>query len=388
MTQNTALIRRIVDNNITASPSFPRDRNFGITLFMTREEPTVDSYGAGEVATYHTISEVALDWDTDTDTYKVAASFFGQQPRPATLKIVYLQQGEVPTSPAQQFLDMIEAGVDWYQTILSRDMEGNDPIDLAGAVEADANHFLYLTDPSALPDQDNTSDNGTSLASKVKNGNYVYTACIYESVDNPDALVAGAIAAKFAVVNYAGTDTMITAMFKSFSGQANSQSGLLLTTTQRDNLDSKNCNYYNGLDDDGGTAIFATGITGSGRFIDEVQGLAWLQNDSTTKVFGYLYTQPRVAQTDKGMSKLGHQLTKSLDQAVRNGLGAPGVWQGEPLGDIKTGDFLPKGYYIYLPPVKDQDQGDREARISPLIQYILVGAGAFHKIMIAGTFQR
>ncbi len=63
----------------------------------------------------------------------------------------------------------------------------------------------------------------------------------------------------------------------------------------------------------------------------------------------------------------------SLDQAVNNGLIAPGVWNGGPIGQIESGDTLTKGYYVYADAVANQAQSDREARKSPVIQAAIAG---------------
>lgn len=67
-----------------------------------------------------------------------------------------------------------------------------------------------------------------------------------------------------------------------------------------------------------------------------------------------------------------------LEQAVTNGLVAPGVWNGDSFGALQSGDTLTKGYYVYAPPVATQSQADREARNSTVIQVAIKLAGAVH----------
>lgn len=66
------------------------------------------------------------------------------------------------------------------------------------------------------------------------------------------------------------------------------------------------------------------------------------------------------------------------DQAVQNGLIAPGVWNGGDLGQLSSGDTLPKGYYVYAQPLDEQAQSEREARKAPVIQAAIKLAGAVH----------
>jgi len=135
--------------------------------------------------------------------------------------------------------------------------------------------------------------------------------------------------------------------------------------------------------------MLAEGVMASGKFFDERHGLDWLQNAIETNVFGYLYTRTtKVPQTDKGVAALVQQTEKALREGVNNGLLAPGVWNGMDLGEVSSGDFLPKGFYVYAQPVAEQNQSDREARKAPPIQVIAKGAGAIHFADITVTFER
>jgi hypothetical protein len=67
-----------------------------------------------------------------------------------------------------------------------------------------------------------------------------------------------------------------------------------------------------------------------------------------------------------------------LEQAVSNGLVAPGVWNGPAFGAIQTGQTLSKGYYVFAPQIATQSQADREARKSPTLQCAIKLGGAIH----------
>ena len=77
-----------------------------------------------------------------------------------------------------------------------------------------------------------------------------------------------------------------------------------------------------------------------------------------------------------------------LNQAVTNGLCAPGVWKSDSFGDLQTGDYLPAGYYVYATDIDDQDQSDREARKCPPFQCAVKLAGAIHSVDITLNINR
>ena len=81
-------------------------------------------------------------------------------------------------------------------------------------------------------------------------------------------------------------------------------------------------------------------------------------------------------------------VNKALNQAVANELVAPGVWNGEGFGSLSTGDTLSTGYYVYIQPLAEQAQSDREARKAPPIQIAVKLAGAVHFIDCMITVNR
>lgn len=81
----------------------------------------------------------------------------------------------------------------------------------------------------------------------------------------------------------------------------------------------------------------------NGDFFDERHGLDWLQNYVQTNLYNLLYTSTtKVPQTEAGITRLLSNVEKSLDQAVQNGLIAPGVWNGATLVSCHQVTHCPK----------------------------------------------
>ena len=98
-----------------------------------------------------------------------------------------------------------------------------------------------------------------------------------------------------------------------------------------------------------------------------------------TAVWNLLYTSTsKIPQTDAGIARIVTTIESRLEQAVTNGLFAPGVWNGDSFGALQSGDTLTKGYYVYAPAVATQSQADREARNSTVIQVAIMLVGAVH----------
>jgi len=134
---------------------------------------------------------------------------------------------------------------------------------------------------------------------------------------------------------------------------------------------------------DNDTTIIEPGKVASGQFIDTITDVDWFVSDLQTTLFNVLYTSPtKIPQTDAGNHVLLTNIEQVCGQAITNGTGAPGQWNSAGFGTLNQGDFLPKGFYVYAPPISSQSQADRAARISVPFQVALKLAGAIHDVVV------
>ncbi|MDH0638196.1 DUF3383 domain-containing protein [Pseudomonas sp. GD03860] len=243
-----------------------------------------------------------------------------------------------------------------------------DVLGVAAFIEgASPSRIFGVTAQAAIAlDPNSTAD----IAYKLKAANYKRTFCQYSS-SSPYA--AASIFGRAFTVNFQGNNTTITLKFKQEPGVTAES----LNTTQAGALKAKNCNVFVNYNND--TAIIQEGVMANGYFFDEVHGLDWLQNDLQTAVYNLLYTgQTKIPQTNQGINRIVTTIDSRCDQAVNNGLSAPGQWNGPNVGALTSGQYLTKGYYVYANPIDSQSQADREARKAPVIQVALKLAGAVH----------
>jgi hypothetical protein len=263
----------------------------------------------------------------------------------------------------------------WYGFTFTGALSHDDIKAAAAWAEARVKIFGFTTRDSDVLDQAATDD----ICSFLKENLYSRT---FSTWDNDDSYQIVSAFARAFTVNFNAQNSTMTLKFKLLPGTT----PINITESQRKALVAKNCNYYTYFGD---SAMLAEGVMAGGRFFDEVHGLDWLQNAIENNVFGFLYTRTtKVPQTDKGVAKLVQQVEKACNEGVNNGLLAPGIWNGGDLGEVETGDFLPKGFYVFAQPVAEQNQADREARKAPPIQVLAKGAGAIHFVDINVTFGR
>ncbi|ECK6812898.1 DUF3383 domain-containing protein [Salmonella enterica] len=365
-------VSNVVNVDVIIGPRAATGRNFGSLLILGTSTviPVKE-----RLRLYSSKEDIGSDFGVDSPEYEAATVYFSQSPRP---KEVYvgrwaktLATGEA--GAAEKLMDAVNAVMcytNWYGLGIAdkEDIADDDWLKVAAAVEASGvSRILAITtsDPATM---DATST--TDLAYKLKAAKYGRTFVQYSSSSKYAALSAFGRAF---TVNFNGSNTTITLKFKQEPGIIHET----LTTNQAAALDAKNCNVCVYYQND--TAILQQGVMSGGDFFDERHGLDWLQNYVQTNLYNLLYTSTtKIPQTDAGVTRLLSSVEQSMDQSVTNGLVAPGVWNGGPIGQLNSGDTLTKGYYVYAQPISEQAQADREARKAPVIQVACKLAGAVH----------
>lgn len=122
--------------------------------------------------------------------------------------------------------------------------------------------------------------------------------------------------------------------------------------------------------------------SGKNFFFDQVYNLLWFIGDLQIAGFNILATNgTKIAQTEDGVLQLTGAYRKVAEQAVTNEYAAPGEWD-RPDTFGNQADFLAnirqRGYYIYTPPVSQQEAADRAARKAPVCQIALKESGAIN----------
>ena len=365
-------VSNVVNVDVIMSPVAATGRNFGALLILGTSTviPVTE-----RIRQYSAIEDIGDDFGVDSPEYEAATIFFSQSPKPTLVYIgrwaKTLAEGEA--GAVETLLQAVNACLqytNWYGLAIadSADLGEADVISVAAAIEASSlSRILAVTtdDVNVL-----VAGNTDNIGYKLKAAGYGRTFWQYSSSSKYAAISAFGRAF---TVNFTGNNTTITLKFKTEPGVTYET----LTTTQAAALDSINGNVYVYYAND--TAIIQQGVMANGDFFDERHGLDWLQNYVQTNLYNLLYTSAtKIPQTDAGVTRLMTNVEASLDQAVNNGLIAPGVWNGGPIGQIESGDTLTKGYYVYADAVANQAQSDREARKSPVIQAAIKLAGAIH----------
>lgn len=363
-------VSNIVNVTVSMAARAAQSRNYGALLVVGSS----DVISATErMRVYSSLSAVAVDFGLDAPEYQAASLYYQQSPQPVDLYIgrwvKTLQEGHPAETAAECISALCGYSTDWYGLVIADTaLSDAEVLAVAAVIEGQSVYRIYghtIKDPIALEASSNTD-----ILSKLKAAKYSRTFGQYSS-SAPYA--AASLFGRAFTVNFNGNNTTITLKFKQEPGIT----AEFLTQSQANALASKNGNVFVSYNND--TAIIQEGVMSNGDFIDERHGLDWLQNYVQTNLYNLLYTSTtKIPQTDAGVTRLLSNVEQSMNQALTNGLVAPGVWNGGDIGQVTSGDMLTKGYYVYAPAIATQAQSDREARKAPVIQVACKLAGAVH----------
>lgn len=374
MPNTTLPVSSVVNVQVQLSPIAAALRNFGAMCILGSSDviPTSE-----RIRLYSSISDVATDFGTVAPEYQAALAFFSQSPRPS---IVYIARIDLDDSEPETYSSVVAellTYTTWYGLFIASSYTNAEALEVAALIEAASPSRICAwtsQDPNEL-----VAD-AVTLGSQLHDLAYKRSIVMYSS---HTAYAAMSVLGRMSTVNFEGSNTTITLKFKQCPGVVAEN----LTSNQYAQLKTNCVNVFAAFQND--SSILQEGVCSSGWFIDEIHGLDWLQNRVETDLWNVLYTTTtKVGQDEAGMNLLVATVTKSLEQGVRNRLLAPGVWNGDSFGALQTGDTLSTGFYVYIMPLAEQSQSDREARKAPPIQVAAKLSGAVHFVDVTITVNR
>lgn len=265
----------------------------------------------------------------------------------------------------------------WYMAVLAVPAESDAIVSAAQIIEAANPRRLFAIttqDTTCLSPQDTSSVGYLLSQAQLQRTLWVYSS------SSPYA--AASVLGRMSTVDFEGSDTTITLKFKQLPGITPEN----LTLSQANAISATNGNVFVAYDND--TSILQEGVMAGGWFIDERQGLDLLENYVATAVWNLLYGAGKVGQDEVGSTELVATVSQALEQGVTNNLLSPGVWNGPGFGALSRGDTLSTGYYVYIQPMAEQSQADREARKAPPIQCAVKLTGAIHFVDVTINVNR
>lgn len=343
-----------------------------IALF-TRDE-AAESFGTDPFKLYVEPTEVATDFGTASDTYKMALAMFAQKPnmlrgRGYLAIIPFADEDETVDEAVLRTKDLIQ-----YFGVLAAEMVSDVDILAAAALIQTLRKiaFFPLRDPAKIEP--------SAIADDLATGGYSQSrALFYGSNNDTDALrFAAAYAGRALSVNFTGSNTTETMHLKDLLTILPDPT---VTQTLLTKAKAAGADTYVSLQ--GVPKVYTSGAN---TFFDRVYNIvAFVAAIEIAGFNAMAQADTKLPQTEEGVSVLTGAYRKVCEQFRRNQYIAPGEWNSATtFGNIE--DFVRNigevGYYIFSTPVALQSQAEREEREAPLAQIALKEAGAIHSASV------
>ena len=361
-------ITNVVNITVATPPVGLANYRINNLAIFTRETP-ISSSDVFAYRAYASPADVATDWGTNSEAYKMAVVVFSQTPN------ILTGNGQLlvfPMASNELLVDAIIAGsaLAFFGGILWAGYAPNNDEILAAAIVAHSQKKLIGVSSYLIADL-----NSGGLFDTIHNEHLTYARMFLHTLGSSQARIAVAgYMSRLMSTDFDGSNTTSTMQMKDLVG-IDVDTGINQTTANL--CEVVGADFYASIA--GLPKVFSTG---GNDYSDNVYNTMWLVFALEVAGFNAIATtSTKLPQTEPGMAVLKGAYQDILNQGVRNGFIAPGSWTSpERFGN--TTDLLAniadQGWYIYSAPVALQNQADREARTAPLVQIAIKLAGAIH----------
>ena len=370
----TRSLDSIVDIQVLVSPLAAARSSFNQALIIG--DTNVISV-SDRLKLYESAAEVLEDFALTDPEYIAANIYFSQSPAPDKLWIGRQDSGSGETI-VEALQACREASTEWYIAICL-DAAYADHIACAAYIETATPSSVYAYTTS-------DADCLTGTASPPDIFTYLkalgYSRSIGQYATTQTAVYPNNIYAIVAIMGYACgqnsglANSAFTLKFKQETGIAIeplSSSQITIIEGNYGNLYLEYADYY---------TIFEQGRMADGTFFDERINLDMFANNLQLTLMDLLYQNPKIPQTDAGVTQLIQACNEACDEAVRIGFLGPGTWTGPNVLNLKYDDPLPAGYLVQAEALSTQTQADREARKSVPLYIAIKESGAVHSVLV------
>lgn len=372
---DTLSLDSIVDVNVLISPLSAPRAGFNQALIIG----TTDNIQTTErLREYSSASALLADGFVLADPEYIAASiYFSQSPAPDVLWVGRQDLGAAETV-VEALQDCREKNYEWYVAI-SLNAVRADHIACAAYMESATppSIYAYTTDEEGVLTGDTSPDDLFTYLKTLDYSRSIGQYSTTQSGDYPNNIYAIVAIVGYAMGQNSGlANSAFTLKFKQETGIATEP----LTLTQLNVIKGNNGNAY--VSYGNYYSIFEDGKMADGSFFDEKINLDMLVNNIQLNIMDLLYQNPKIPQTDAGVTQLIQACNEACEEALRIGFIGSGLWTGVNILNLRTNDPLPNGYLVQAAAMSSQSQADRELRKSVPIYIAIKQAGAVHSCLI------
>ncbi|MBQ4773461.1 DUF3383 family protein [Pectobacterium versatile] len=325
---------------------------------------------------YGSVTDVAADFKTDSDIYRIATRYFANIPKPPAITVWMKNANDT-------LLEIINSANDriwrYHYFLKNADVTAEILPDLSDWSDA-AGHPLWFTfSADNIIDQNVTDDVISAL--KAKGNRHVFAGYKSASSVTADASQAYAmvqLAAAFHKFRPTGINTAITGEYQVLPGV----SGDDLTTSAYNALKAKNAVFFTQIELAGATdnsrVINSKSMSSYGEFIDDVVNLDVLKNHMQVDGYNYIANAgSKRSMTPRDYAGLLSAVSATCKRFFDNGVLGTGSYVDPDDGKTKVAQF---GFVLRSSPedVLDMTSAQRKARVYPPTSLLVILARAGH----------
>lgn len=359
-------LNRIVDVNINISNPATIQSDFSLGLIIGNGNDQFKS--KFKIYDYYDYQEtmVADGFATTDPTYKKAVVYFSQNPKPRTLAVAGFADSE---EYAAAFTRIRALNDKWYCFCFSVDPTEAQALAVAALVEASntPTQFYFRTDA-----EDCIKSETQQVLSKLQALKYQRTFGWYATDEMIDAAVVGAVSG----FNSAKNNSAYTFAYKTLVGVTSDN----LDSGELTNLTSYNGNAYTNF---GNKYDFTYPACSAGGYhVDEVYLIDAAKFFIQQYVVAGMTQLRKVPYTEDGVLTIVSFIQNACLKLNQIGLIASGIWKGEPVLSLNTGDAVPDGFMIQSETAASRTAQEKASRVAPPIYVALISSGAVEHVVI------
>lgn len=303
---------------------------------------------------------------TTNGEYKAVSAYFAQNPVPDKVCVGVKLSAETEAAAVTACRAF---SADWYGFAFAESVEDANLLAVAEAIQSFENPaFLFYQ----------TSDNkvltpsSTNIMASMQTKNYKRCAGFYHTASYFSAAVLGL----FCGLNSTDPGSAYTMAFKTVTGF----DPIDMSTTQLDALKGYYGNSY--ISFVKRYSFLYPGLVATGNHIDEVYFIDLARSLIQENTISGLIKRKKIPQTESGLNDIITFISTACDTLLSIGMIGSGIWNGQQVMDLNTGDAVPNGYLIQAGSMASQSASDRSQRITPPIYVALKATGAIEHVVI------
>ena len=375
----------VVQVNVSVGASSATPGVFDVGAILTATAGTGTPLTAtSRYAVYESLVEVASGVEdskpafaSTTDVYKAAAKFFGVNPSPVRLIVIfYVTTDGTTETPTSAMLDAIEKGAEFYGVYYSpkaaetvANIKTNS-VAIVSALDSMNNGILFYGvtgTASQIIGNDGIMKAMASAGAKRAIG----MAC---TTDVDDA--AGLMGLAMGYAHSAGNRAFALCYKTIGSATVNG-----FTQTEVNSIKEVNGNVYVARTKT--RAGLENGATGSGLRFDDVLYLDMIAHDIQTGIYGMIADSPvKLPQNDTTSTLFIAEINRILEVYYNLGVLSESVWKGTLYNGMEEDTIIEHGYYAFADSFDEQSSADRAAHKAMPITVLLCLAGSVESVVI------